>query len=67
MQECTHSDVMVEILIYTLTFSDLVCQLMILYGTTAYLLFLVLIVTEMVVMKTLYIFRFSRIAAMNEN
>ena len=40
---------------------------MILYGTVAYLLYLVFTVTEMVVMKALYILRFSRIAAMNEN
>ena len=40
---------------------------MILYGTVAYLLYLVFTVTEMVVMKALYILRFPRIAAMNEN
>ena len=36
------------------------------YGTTAYILYLVLTITEMVVVKALYIFNYSRIAAMNE-
>ena len=52
---------------FLIQLSDLFCQLMILYGTVAYLLYVVFTVTEMVVMKALYILRFSRIAAMNEN
>ena len=35
-------------------------------GLISYTLYLVLTITEMVVMKTLYIFKFSKIAAMNE-
>ena len=52
---------------FLIQLSDLFFQLIILYGTVAYLLYLVITVTEMVVMKTIYILRFSRIAAMNEN
>ena len=35
-------------------------------GTTSYVFYLSLIIAEMVIMKTLYIFNYSKIASMNE-
>ena len=49
-----------------LYFLDITLSLVYYLGTTSYVFYLSLIVAEMVIMKTLYIFNYSKIASMNE-
>ena len=53
--------------VYTLQFFlDITLSLVYYLGTTSYVFYISLIVAEMVMMKTLYIFNYSKIASMNE-
>ena len=47
-------------------FLDITLSLVYYLGTTSYVFYMSLIVAEMVMMKTLYIFNYSKIASMNE-
>ena len=45
---------------------DKTLALLVYYGTKSGLLFSVLLITEMIILKVLFIFKFSTLAAMNE-